>query len=282
MPKKKLLISFSGGQTSAYMTYKILNDPSFVEEYEFIIVFANTGKEHEGTLEFVRDCEGPFGQKVHWIGSRHLDDNGNRYSPKGWKVGFNTVSFDTASRNGEPFEEMISVLGVPCSEAPFCSDQLKRKPINAFMKSIGWKGFYKAIGIRLDEIDRVNPNYKKERIIYPLISEFRADQKVVDSFFGKSLVKLSIPPNMGNCDACWKKSFKTLVQIAKDKPGTFDWWEAMARKYSENNRTGGPTNFYREGKSVADIFKMKDISEQQLSLFDALHVPDCSESCEVF
>jgi len=55
MVKKNLLISFSGGKTSAYMTHYILNN--LMDQYNPVVVFANTGREHEETLEFVRDCD---------------------------------------------------------------------------------------------------------------------------------------------------------------------------------------------------------------------------------
>ena len=63
--KQKALVSFSGGETSAYMLYWLLNNKS--EEYDFEIVFANTGRENEDTLKFVQKCSDYFNCKITWV-----------------------------------------------------------------------------------------------------------------------------------------------------------------------------------------------------------------------
>lgn len=284
MIKDKLLISFSGGRTSAYMLNYIINDEKYKEKYDFIVVFANTGKEHEGTLEFVRDCEINFGIDIIWIEARHLDNNGKPFSKKGWGVKFDIVDFKTASRNGEPFEQMLSVLGIPCSSAPFCSDQLKRKPIEMYLKNIGWKGYYKAIGIRCDEIDRMNPNFKKKKIVYPLIKDHPITKNQIIEWWGNNFFDLKIPFNLGNCDICWKKSFKVLIQNTKDFPQRFDWWEKMINKHSNKSRNNDKTiSFFRGGTSIEELFKLGQLSKMQLDLFaEEYKLDGCSESCEVY
>jgi 3'-phosphoadenosine 5'-phosphosulfate sulfotransferase (PAPS reductase)/FAD synthetase len=47
----KLLVSFSGGETSAYMIDFIKRNLAYDD---VVYTFANTGLEHERTLEFVR------------------------------------------------------------------------------------------------------------------------------------------------------------------------------------------------------------------------------------
>lgn len=288
MKKDNLLISFSGGRTSAYMLYWIINNPEYKKKYHFKVVFANTGKEHEKTLKFVRDCQENFGIEIVWIESKHLNDKGQTFSKKGWKVDFKIVDFESASRNGEPFEEMISVLGIPCSEAPFCSDQLKRVPIEKYLKSIGWDDYYKAIGIRCDEIDRVNSKWREKKIIYPLVKDHPVTKKQILKWWRNNHFDLDIHPNLGNCDLCWKKTMKVLVQNAKDFPDRFDWWDEMTKKYS-NKETGRKKidskkiSFYREGKTIQDIFELARLSSKQLELFTKDEKLDgCSDSCEVY
>jgi 3'-phosphoadenosine 5'-phosphosulfate sulfotransferase (PAPS reductase)/FAD synthetase len=50
-------IAFSGGRTSAYMLHLILQHFGGELPKDVVTIFCNTGKEHEGTLEFVHKIE---------------------------------------------------------------------------------------------------------------------------------------------------------------------------------------------------------------------------------
>ncbi len=161
--KKKLLVSFSGGETSAFMAQWLWKHKQ--DEYEMLFVYANTGQENEETLKFINECENEFGFKINWIECDVKDGKGNGTS-------FIVTDFKNAKRNGEPFEQVIKKYGIPNPAFLHCTRELKMNPIKAFAKSVwGKEKYYLAIGIRVDEFDRMNDKFRELRIIYPLISE---------------------------------------------------------------------------------------------------------------
>ena len=88
------VISFSGGRSSAYMLYQILKAHDFKLPNQIKVIFANTGKELPQTLDFVNECAIRWNVNITW-----LEYNGK----KSYKI----VDYQTASRNGEPFAQLI-------------------------------------------------------------------------------------------------------------------------------------------------------------------------------
>ena len=56
LPDKNVLVSFSGGRTSAFMLYKILEAQNWTLPEKCKVVFANTGREMPETYDFVQRC----------------------------------------------------------------------------------------------------------------------------------------------------------------------------------------------------------------------------------
>jgi 3'-phosphoadenosine 5'-phosphosulfate sulfotransferase (PAPS reductase)/FAD synthetase len=107
-------ISFSGGRSSAYMLYKVLDAGGGQLPSEAVVCFANTGKEEEATLEFVNECSKRWNVPISWLEYVEVDGEHS----------FKVVDYQTASRNGEPFEEIIKHFdnALPNGRARYCSE----------------------------------------------------------------------------------------------------------------------------------------------------------------
>ena len=90
------VISFSGGRTSGYMLWHILDRYDGKLPDDVHVIFANTGKEMPETLDFIQECSERWNVKVTWL---EYDANAE-YQTK-------TVNHNSASRNGEPFKSLI-------------------------------------------------------------------------------------------------------------------------------------------------------------------------------
>ncbi len=287
--KKYILVSFSGGETSAYMIYWLLkNKPN--ENYLF--VFANTDEENEETLVFAKQVQDYFNIDLIWVEYEHLS--------------FKVVDFETAYRShnpieiknkwqNHPFRKYISEYMIPNRQNMTCTRELKENVIRRYLSSKGiTKRFYDiAIGIRADEIDRLGKHY------YPL-AQAGITKNDVHKFWEKMPFRLQLDEHQGNCKVCWKKSFRKLATLYKENPKQFDFFKQMEKEYGEfirptqAHRLKVPMHFFRDNKTVNDI---KELSEQtnfvpfkdfkkynrQTSLFDYLDESNgCTESCEVF
>ena len=65
--KETAAISFSGGRTSGYMLWKILDAWGGKLPQHLRVTFANTGKEMPQTLDFVRACGERWDVDIVWL-----------------------------------------------------------------------------------------------------------------------------------------------------------------------------------------------------------------------
>jgi 3'-phosphoadenosine 5'-phosphosulfate sulfotransferase (PAPS reductase)/FAD synthetase len=283
--RPKLLISFSGGKTSAMMTKLLLEH--LKDKVDMKVVFANTGLEHEETLIFVKRNQEIFNYECVWVEAIVNPVWGRGVSAK-------IVDFETASRGGEPFEQVNAKYGLSNINNPKCSQELKSRTIKAYLRSIGWRDYYTAIGIREDEVDRVSAKRIKKRLVYPLIQFFPSTKEDVNGFWKQQSFNLRLREHEGNCVGCWKKSFRKLATLAKEDPKHFEWWREQEIKYGhfipEKKDKEGiklPITNYRGGKSVRDII---EISKGPFNMYVDPNYIDleldasngCEESCEAF
>lgn len=275
--RPKLNISFSGGRTSGYMTKRIIDEWS--DRYDFIVVFANTGLEHPKTLEFVHNCDTHFGFGTVWVeGVVHY---GERKSST-----HKIVSFETASRNGEPFEAHIKKYGIPNTQFPSCTRELKLRPMESYLRSLGFdpSDIPTAIGIRADEKRRVSKEAGAKNIIYPLIDTWPTDKQDVLDWWEDQPFDLGIDEFEGNCRGCYKKSFaKHFMQIRRD-PSVYDWHRRMEDQYRDFGPQKGQRVFFRGNTDTRGLFKLFEEYGDNPSRASkvAFESGGCSESCEVY
>jgi hypothetical protein len=287
--KSKLAISNSGGLSSAFMAKMCVD--KYKSTHEIVITFANTGQEHENTLAFIKQCDDHFGWNTVWLEAV--------VGPPGVGIRHKIITFESASRNGEPFEAYIKKHGIPNAGVNQCTSRLKTEVMDSYLRSVGFVrgknlNYDTAIGIRADEPDRISRFAKKQRLVYPLVRAGVTKQDVL-RFWRNAPFTLNLPgEHYGNCVTCWKKSYRKLMTIAKEQPHRFDFFRRMEKEHrltkcnTENGRV-----FFRQNKSVEDIFEMaskpftpyqdQKPPDMEQGTFDAAFDvgSGCSESCEI-
>lgn len=212
---KDIIVSFSGGRTSAYMLRLLLDNHP---EANLHIIYANTGKERLETLDFIHACSIQWNVNVTWV---EADVN----SVKGIATGYRVVDYATASRNGEPFEAVIAKYGIPNNSFPHCSRELKTQPIGAWIREhFAGKPFEMALGIRADEAQREGEWW------YPLI-EWGVTKAQVRKFWREQPFDLDLKDYEGNCDLCWKKGHNKNLTLLEERPELGTWWATMEARY---------------------------------------------------
>lgn len=221
---KNLLVTFSGGRTSAFMA-KVIKENLKYADYNKLFVFANTGKERAETLEFVNRCDVEFNLNLTWL---EADVN----QEKGFGTNYKKVCFQTASRNGEPFENVLKKYGLPSKLYRHCTRELKEVPIHKYAKDYFNSLYFTALGIRADEPHRIST---KNNYIYPLV-ELRITEKVVRSWWKLQTFDLQLKDYEGNCDLCFLKSKRKKMTILSEYPDIADWWCKMEEKYNTEHQ----------------------------------------------
>jgi hypothetical protein len=233
------LISFSGGRTSGYMLFMVLRAHGGILPDYVRVVFANTGKEAPETLRFVYECGVRWNVKIWWVEWRArtgpIEDR------------FEIVSFDSASRNGEPLAALFKARTyLPNAVTRFCTADGKIQAMKWFMLAEGFTKWTNVVGLRADERPRLikivlNNLAKRERWVSacPLALAGVMRRHVLRFWLGRNAdgrdrryplpqgFDLGLLDHEGNCDACFLKGFMVLAHQERAKPGTLDWWIAQ-------------------------------------------------------
>lgn len=262
------VISFSGGRTSAYMLWKVLDAYDGKLPDNIKVCFANTGKEMPETLDFVQACSDNWGVDITWL-ERYAETAPDKHINR-FIYTTKFVTYETAARNGEPFFDLIRARKyAPNPVARYCTKELKISPIREYIQSLEWDLPCVAfIGIRADEQRRAAKMHGtvesgQERYL-PLWLD-KVTKEDIYEFWTNSSFDLQLPNNngvtdWGNCDLCFLKAQSKKMAIIRERPYLADWWIAAESLLSST--VGEGAYFRSDHRSYED---MKIIATTQSS-----------------
>lgn len=279
-------ISLSGGRTSAAMLFMTLEANGGLPEGSHV-VFANTGKEMPQTLDFVRDIEEAWGIPITWLElGDYVQDgvykSGDKEGLPRWRAETRVVSYETASRNGEPFRRLCERRKyLPNIMSRFCTAELKVRRIRDFLNAQGddWTQF---IGIRADEPRRaakIHDSLDQGHHMWAPMFLDGVTKEDVHAFWQAQPFNLNLPSvngttDWGNCDLCFLKGESKKISLIREKPELADWWIEMERDIAKT-QAGSAARFRNDQPSYE---QMKIIATDQGNLFD-WDTPDISINC---
>jgi 3'-phosphoadenosine 5'-phosphosulfate sulfotransferase (PAPS reductase)/FAD synthetase len=272
------VISFSGGRTSGYMLWRILQANGGTLPDGVVSVFANTGKEMPETLDFVKECSERWAVPITWVEYAGRNEDGSK--------AHRIVTHETASRNGEPFLELIKDRSfLPNPVARFCTVELKIRTMHRYLRSIGFTEWTSYIGLRADEQRRVakigNQDYGKHETKEAPLARAGIAVAEVGQFWTAQPFDLMLP-NMngvtmhGNCDLCYLKGLNQKVTLIREKPERAIWWiAAEASVQSSGQATGDGARFRKDQPSYQQMYDMA-VNHGELFPFDDEPLADCA------
>lgn len=268
------LVSFSGGPTSAYMLWRIVQAYGGNLPEDVIVAFANTGEETNQTLDFVANCGSAWGVRIVWLEFRHGHKPGATRRTRWAEV----VNHNSASRYGEPFDMLLeSKRIVPDRTRRSCTEQLKVLTIERYLRSLGWQFWTNVVGFRADESVRVEDKVAAEaakppkffRSVFPLAAAGVQEFEVIEFLRG-----LPFPGprdkdgDGGNCGGmCFMMSAEQIGRGFLKDPERGERW--VSRETRLGTKTMAP------GRSYASV---RDIALRQGTLPWADGSP-CNQGC---
>jgi len=216
------------------MLYHILEEHEGALPPDVHVTFQNTGKERPETLDFIHECQRHWNVPITW-----LEFDGIYGQGLSWK----RVSYETASRNGEPFDLMLQYYAdyrrmekgeppiLPNPVNRMCTDRMKIKASTWFMRDeLGFDAWDAVIGIRADEPRRYHrmmaANQKGSNRWDNLTPMYHAGvlKSDVNGFWARQPFDLGIDSDLGNCDLCFLKSPEKIIRAIVENPACAKWW----------------------------------------------------------
>lgn len=257
------MVLVSGGRASAMMAFHIHNAEKY-NNFNKLYVYTNTGMEKKETIDFLKSIKNVWGIPLILL-------EGVYSTEKGIGVKSKIVNFDNLDMNGVVFSNMISQMnkykniGVPNQAVPYCSDYLKTRVAHDFARNyFGTTSYIKALGFRKEDMPKritlleLSMDSKK---ICPLLTDFTQPLGNLDlnDFFSKQPFKLELHSKYGNCELCWKKDTKLLLESIQLSTKFVSWHQQKEKEYGNM--------FFRNNKSIDYLVQLSKNNTQAV-LFD--------------
>jgi 3'-phosphoadenosine 5'-phosphosulfate sulfotransferase (PAPS reductase)/FAD synthetase len=274
------VISFSGGRTSGYMLWRILQAHGGTLPDDVKVVFANTGKEMPETLDFVRDCGANWNVPITWVEYRSKTSEGKQHE---------FVDHATASRNGEPYSALIEDRKyLPNPFARFCTVELKIRPMHRVIRGWGWEDWLSCIGIRADEPRRVakvrnrggSNETPDETPVMPLVDAGINVRDVV-SFWDKQPFDLQLKVDAkgnsihGNCDLCFLKKANAVYSLIRENPKRAIWWMEQEARVSVIGAAGPSGAMFQLVRPTYRQMYDSAMAQREMIEYDDEALQDC-------
>lgn len=264
MKKEKILVTFSGGRTSGFMCWWLKEYMSHLYELEFI--YANTGLEHEKTLDFVHKVDKHLKLNLIWVESRI--NNGH-------DADYTIVNYYDACRDNRLFKDMCKIYGLPNQSFPHCTRELKNRPVRKFAVDFIGYDYRIALGIRYDEIKKRLKKKTRTDAIYPLATIGKFTKEDILNWWKEQPFDLEIEEHYGNCIACYKKSDKKLKMVADENPQYFNSFIELENEFGNVKAKDEDTDrvIFRHFRTAYEV-------KHNLNLPENMQEEDeCAEEC---
>jgi 3'-phosphoadenosine 5'-phosphosulfate sulfotransferase (PAPS reductase)/FAD synthetase len=251
------VVSFSGGRTSGFMLRHILDSHGGLPD-EMEVCFENTGLEHQATYDFVEEVSRRWEIPITWLEYRVGEGDTHSYT---------VVTPETASRNGEPFTELINLRGyLPNVINRQCTANLKMRTLSRYLKAkpMFEDGYTIAVGLRYDEPRRalrLKGDTAREDPVAPMYYAKHTEEDVLEFWKNQPFdLELPLRGNMaGNCVGCFLKSRGKIEILMEEMPEHFEWWLNAEQSVSKTAEGRG-AKFRKDWPSYAQM--MKSVKEQ--------------------
>lgn len=263
------VVAFSGGRTSGLMLRRILDAGE-----KPIVLFANTGKERDETLDFVHHIDTEWGVGVVWLEYTRVDTTDERlaalktermrsyFKNQDRMHWFRVVDFVGAARHRDertPFDELLEWMSVlPNSRARACTSQLKVRTMQRYLWSRGIYSFVNHIGFRADEPDRAydliysGDRDKDVRFSFPLCSDGTIERDVRE-WWSRQSFDLRLDSYEGNCHLCFLKRRAVKQRLIREQPALTAWWREWEERKSATCNGGGAQWRAEKGHKVSEL-----------------------------